>query len=223
MPEPVAHKKKARSPSYPAIGLREALNRARTLYDQERRNAAPVNAILDHWDYSPGSGPGILAVAALRKFGLLEYVGTGTAKQARLTDLALKILLDDRDVSPERDEAIRQAAFTPAIHSDIRRRYPDGLPSDGTLKHYLTYDRKFTEPAAKQLIAELKDTLGFIGEGSGGAMPPEIEPQGVPPVSSVDRVLGREGVPPMPATATAGGGGAGSPRGATGRSSRRTG
>jgi len=42
-------RKKQRSPSYPGIGLEAALERAKTFYQEEGRNAAPNNAILQHW------------------------------------------------------------------------------------------------------------------------------------------------------------------------------
>jgi hypothetical protein len=138
--------KKLRSPSYPSIGLEEALKRARRFYDRERRNPAPVDTVLDHWGYKPGSGAGVLTIAALRKFGLIEYIGAGAQRKARLTNLAFRIILDEREPSPERDEALRQAALTPTIHSEIRRKFPNPpLPSDSTLRHYLVFDRQFNE------------------------------------------------------------------------------
>ena len=57
-------KKKVRSPSFPFIGLREALDRARAFYEAEQRNAARPETAAAHWGYSPKSsggklGPGI--------------------------------------------------------------------------------------------------------------------------------------------------------------------
>jgi hypothetical protein len=201
--------KKLRSPSYPSIGLEEALRRGREFYDHERRNPAPVDTVLHHWGYKPGSGAGVLAIAALRKFGLIEYIGTGAQRKARLTDLAFRIILDQREPSPERDEALRQAALTPAIHSDIRRKFPTPpLPSDSTLRHYLVFDRQFNENAVTLVIDEVRGTWAFAKLDESGTLPDgdaSMESQVTQPVNStVDRILGREGVPPMPATAHAG-------------------
>src|SRR2546425_830513 len=105
--------KRQRSPSYPGIGLETAIERARELYKQEGRNAAPNDAILGHWGYKPRTGPGLVTIAALKRFGLLDSEGSG---KSRLSNLALRIILDEREDSPDRDAAIKQAALTPSIH-----------------------------------------------------------------------------------------------------------
>jgi hypothetical protein len=160
---PQHRRKRPRSPSYPGIGLQQALERARTLYDHERQNAAPVDAILHHWGYKPKSGAGLVALAALKKFGLLTDEGSGDARRGRLTDLALDILLDPRDDSEQRIVAIKRAALEPGIHKELVERYPAGLPSDENLRFFLTRERAFTEAAARELIAELRSTLAFAG------------------------------------------------------------
>jgi hypothetical protein len=151
----------ARSPSYPGINLEEALERAQTLYQHERRNAAPVDAVLAHWGYRPGTGVGRIALAALKKFGLIEDEGSSDRRLVKLSDLALRILLDDREDPSERLVAIQEAAMLPPIHSELRQKFPDGPPSDATLRHYLLFERRFTESGAQDLIREYKETLSF--------------------------------------------------------------
>jgi hypothetical protein len=187
-------KKKPRSPSYPGIGLQEALSRARTLYEHERQNTAPIDAILHHWGYKPKSGGGLVVVAALKKFGLLADEGSGDARRARLTPLALDILLDPREDSPQRQQAIRQAAMAPTIHREILQRYPDGLPSDATLAFFLTREREFTEAGAQDLIGELRGTLVFARmTGNGDSVsrqdedtPPAEENDGMTPGATAE-------------------------------------
>lgn len=150
--------KRRRSPSYPAIDLETAIDRALTLYREEGRNTAPNDAILDHWGYAQSSGPGFGTLGALKRFGLLRGEGPG---KSRLSDLALRIILDEREDSSERDEAIKQAALMPVIHREIWEKYPNGLPSDATLRHFLRLDRGFTDNAADELIKELRKTVAF--------------------------------------------------------------
>src|SRR5690242_3447624 len=118
-----------------------------------RRQALANDAILDHWGYSPKSGPGFGVLGALKRFGLLKGEGPG---KSRLSDLALRIVLDEREESSDRDAAIKQAALAPGIHREILEKYPDGLPSDATLRHFLRLDRGFTDSAANDLISELR-------------------------------------------------------------------
>jgi hypothetical protein len=175
--------KRQRSPSYPGIGLEAALERARSLYGEEGRNAAPNDAILQHWGYAPRSGPGLVTIAALKRFGLLVSEGSG---KSRLSNLALSIILDEREDSPERDEAIKQAALMPRIHKELWDKYQWQLPSDATLRHFLRLDKGFTDSAADELIRQFRETISFAqlapGDSLSGNGPDSEEGQGGSPL-----------------------------------------
>lgn len=106
-------KKFDRSPNFPFISLEQALGRSRQLYDQEKRGMAALAVVSGHWNYSLKSSGLVQTVGALKSYGLLEDEGRGLDRRVRLTDLALRILLDPRADSPERRELIRQAALSP--------------------------------------------------------------------------------------------------------------
>ncbi len=149
---------KPRSPSYPGIHLGEAIARAKRVWDKDRRNEASEDTILGHWGYSPKSGLGLVILAALKAFGLLETTKTGGLK---LTDLALSILLDAREDSLDRKRAIQRAALKPPMHQIMRAKYPNELPSDPNIMFFLEKERQFTTAGARQFIAQYKATLGF--------------------------------------------------------------
>lgn len=189
-PPAADHKpKRPRSPSYPGIGLQEAIERARELYNAERQNAVPVDLVLQHFGYKPKSGAGSVVIAALKKFGLLDYQGSGDARRARLTDAALDILLDTREDDSDRRAAIQRAALLPTIHKELLAEYADGLPSEASLRYNLTRERGFTPGAAEELVRELHSTLEFAGLTAGDATlsrqaqdtPVEQEPEMTPP------------------------------------------
>jgi hypothetical protein len=152
--------RKIRSPSFPFISLPEALERARAFFDREHRHETEPEVAVRHWGYSPRSSGGNQTLAALRAFGLLEMVGEG---KVRLTERAVRILLDEREESPEREQLLRQAALSPALHSRIWERYKGVLPSDATLRLYLVADEGFNERSVDEFIAELKETLEHAG------------------------------------------------------------
>jgi hypothetical protein len=154
--------KPLRSPRYPAINLEAALDRALALYREEGRNVAPNEAILAHWGYAKG-GPGFGTLAALKRFGLLRSEEPG---KSRLSELALRIILDEQEGSGERQEAVEQAALTPTIHREIWEKYPDGLPSDAAVHRFLRRDRGFTDAAAERLIKEFRETVTFARLGA---------------------------------------------------------
>jgi hypothetical protein len=148
-------KKRPRSPSYPGIDLERAIERAQVIYEKEGRNAAPFEAILDHWGYSPKSGAGSVVLAALRKYGLLVYEG----QTARLSNLALGILWEEED-SEDRRTAIKEAALKPTLHAELWRQYEGSLPSDATLRLELRR-REFAETAIPETIDVFRSTLAF--------------------------------------------------------------
>ncbi len=164
-----------RSPSYPDLDLEEALQKAQVLWEKENRNFAPVAAIQQHWGYKANTGPGLRAVAALKKFGLLVDTGSSHNRQARLTELAFSIVLDQRADSAERAAAIREAALFPPIHASLWEEYKDGLPSDETLRFVLQRDRKFSPKGADALIKEFRSTIEFAKLQEGADIAESVE------------------------------------------------
>lgn len=158
---PHADHTRPRSPGYPAIDLKAALDRARLLYQAEGRNRAPVTAILGHWGYKQGSGAGMVALAALKKFGLLLDEGSGAGRKARLSEDALRILLDERDNSSDRQALIRKAALKPAIYNTLWTKHQGELPSDPTLRHELIFDHSFTDVGASEFIGPFRTTVAY--------------------------------------------------------------
>jgi len=156
MPEKT-EKKKLRSPNFPGINLEEAIQKAATLYKIEGRHPAARKVILDHWGYGEKSSSGLVALGALRAFGLLE----GRGNQNQLTNLAKDIILDEEPDSKRRAEAIQDAALTPSIHKELWEKYDGSLPSDAQLRFFLRGERAFTDKGADDFIAQFRATLAF--------------------------------------------------------------
>ena len=150
-----------RSPSYPDLNLEEAIEKARVLWERENRNYAPVRTVVEHWEFKGLTGPAVRAVAALKKFGLLEDKGHGDNRQARLTELGQSIILDERADSQDRKAAIRTAALLPGIHETLWEQYQGNLPSDSTLRYVLQKELKFSPKGADALIEEFRATIAF--------------------------------------------------------------
>lgn len=148
--------RKVRSPSFPFLGLREALERARAFYEAEQRNAARPETAAAHWGYSPKSSGGKQTIAALRSFGLLE--GDTLVK---LSGRALRILLDEREGSEDRERLLKQAALLPPLYSRLWERYGPELPSAQTLRLTLILDEGFNENSVDDFLGEYRETLEF--------------------------------------------------------------
>ena len=100
---------------YPALSLEEAIQKARTVFDHVQRSSASTEKVASYWKYGLKSSGWRLSLAALKQYGLLESVGSKKSGEVKLTDLALRIILDSREQSTERDQAIKEAALRPQI------------------------------------------------------------------------------------------------------------
>jgi hypothetical protein len=153
-----------RSPRCPFIDLEKAIERARTLYRKEGRNRVAVPIAVGHWGYSPRTSGGLQTIAALKGYGLLHDSGAGENRHVRLTELALRILLDEREPSRDRAAAIQEAALQPKLFSELWNRWKDqGLPSTINMRHFLIFDKEVNENSAQDFVDKFVSTLRFAG------------------------------------------------------------
>jgi hypothetical protein len=168
--------KKMRSPAYPGINLEIATKRAKGLFEKERRNAVAYRVAVSHWGFGEKSSGGLLSIAALKSFGLIEDVQRGAGGRIiKLTDLALRIILDERPDSAQRAVLIKQAALNPKIHAALWKKYGTELPSDSSLHHELIFDFKFNENTVDEFIKEYKETIRFAGLADSDKVSPSVE------------------------------------------------
>jgi hypothetical protein len=164
-------KKRVRSPKFPFIDLQVAIQRAETFYQSEKRNSANISVAMQSWGYKDESSGGFQTISTLKEFDLMEDSGSGEARRVKLTDRALRIILDKREGSAEREQLIREAALLPKTYSALWQRYEGELPSDSNLRHYLLFDYEtpFNENSVDEFIANFRATVTFaklIGSGT---------------------------------------------------------
>ena len=154
-----AKRLRTRSPAYPAISLETAVQRAKQLYDKEKRHPAPVLTVAKHWGYSSLNGAALKTIAGIKKFGLIDEDGANEDRRVSLSRLADDVLMNP--VQAKRMEAIRQAALMPAIHREMWDKYGLDLPSDQSLSWELTRDRGFTDRGAAEFIKSYRATIAY--------------------------------------------------------------
>jgi len=153
---------KARSPVYPAIGLKEAVDRVRLVYEKDYTNRVPRAVIAQHMGYSGLSGKSLGVLSALGKYGLLE----GRADETKVSALAVAILAHPPG-EPERIEALKQAATAPELFRDLDERSQGGRGSDPALKAWLQTEG-FIPAAADAAIRAYRETKQLVEEESRG-------------------------------------------------------
>jgi hypothetical protein len=163
--------REGRSPNYPYVPLKEALARAKKLRGSIVKNDARLSTVGSVWGLGTKSSSLRSIIAALKQFGLIEYIGSGVERKIKLTDSAHRIILDERPESPDRDALVQKAALLPTAHSMLWQKWKDELPPDVEVIAELTIEQNFSKSGAAEFLTEYKDTLTFAKLLTGGNMP----------------------------------------------------
>lgn len=185
-----------RSPAYPYVSLRKALSRVKALYEAEGKHAVPPSSAYKAWGIGAKSSGARQTLAALKLFALVTYIGKAKERQVRVSDFAVKIILDKRADTSMRDELIRRVALNPLIYTELWQKYGADLPSDATIETYLLLERDFNENAVSGLIADYKDTLEIAKLSEPDKMSPD-EGAELTPIPEVPTQAGLRPLPPL--------------------------
>lgn len=141
-----------RSPNYPAVGLSEAVELCRKIWDREKRSFAPPSVVVQAFGYSGLSGASRIKLAALKRYDLLEENENG---DVRLSDTAMQII-HHSDGSPEQIAGLRHAGLSPDLFRELHQTYP--VASVDTLRSYLLTRKGFSDIGANACIEAFRDT-----------------------------------------------------------------
>jgi hypothetical protein len=160
---------RSRSPNYPQIGLKEAVQRVSSVYKRDYQATLTRDLTAERLGYSGLNGKSLAVLAALGKFGLLE----GRGEETRVTDLAVRILAFPPG-SPERRAALGEAASRPELFVELDQRFARGQASDGAIRAWLI-TRGFIPPAAEAAVRSYRETRQLL-ESEGDAAPAPVLP-----------------------------------------------
>ncbi len=147
---------KKRSPNYPTLGLSGALELMHPVFQQENRNKMSRLVLAQHMGYTSLNGRALSKIGAVRAFGLIE----GTGDDLRVSDDAITAMTAPAD-SPERDIAVNLLAYKPDLFKDLRKDFPDTIPSLQNLRFNLV-QRRFTEEAAGKAAKNYLETMALV-------------------------------------------------------------
>jgi hypothetical protein len=189
---------KARSPGYPAIGLREALEKAQAIYERDYTNPIPRSVAVDHMGYASLNGTSLGVLSALGKYGLLE----GRADETHISPLAVQIIAHSPG-EPERVAALKEAAGMPELFKELDLRFQGGKASDQALRSFLL-TQKFIPPAADAAIRSYRETKQLMESESAGYIPSASDREETAIVEVFPGVSARPPVAAPPAIITEG-------------------
>jgi hypothetical protein len=146
-----------RSPNCPQITFLEAAEKGRLVYEREHTHPSAKEVVVQSLGYSGINGRSLSMIGALRQYGILE--GTGDA--LRITDDAVTYFeLEDGE---ERNAALLKMLFNPPFFEQIRGAFPDQLPSEANLRHYLI-KHGFLPDAAANVIRVYRENIRLVGD-----------------------------------------------------------
>lgn len=153
---------RTRSPAYPAIGLKEAVDKTNDVFKQDYQNPITRADAAKHMGYTGLNGKSLGVLSALIKYGLLEGRGNNT----RVSDAAVMIIAHPAGAA-ERIGALKEAAAKPELFADLDARFQGGKASDQAIRSYLL-TQKFIPAAADAAIRSYRETIQLVEEESKG-------------------------------------------------------
>jgi len=161
MDEELKTKKKMRSPNFPALPIEKCIEISKLLFEKYRLSAVAYEVAVKGLNYSPKSSSGLQLLGALTAYGLIEVIGAGKEKRIKLSQLAYRIIEDKRTISPERADAIREAALNPSFFRKLKEDFPDNLPPIDALGHDLKFKYEFNPNTVQSFINVFTQTANY--------------------------------------------------------------
>ena len=147
---------RVRSPAYPSFSLEDAIEKAKIVFDADRRNPLDREVAAKHLGYSSLNGAADKSLATMMQYGLFEKVAKG---EIRVSQATVDILHPD---SPEqRKSALRSSASSPPLFKTLDERFSDNVPSNDALRSYLLREN-FNDRAVGPIINSYTKTCAFL-------------------------------------------------------------
>jgi hypothetical protein len=153
---------KDRSPNYPQLGLSEALEKVRQVYDAEHCHAASREVVVQDMGYKNLNGASLTVLGALRHYGLLDKAGSdGLVVTSDAVDI-LELPKGDK----ARNMALCKCALAPPIFSQMFEEFGDMLPSEANQRHWLI-KKHFIPKASDTIIRIFRENMELVKDALG--------------------------------------------------------
>lgn len=143
----------------PLVPQSEAIELIRAVQKKEPKAYASKEVVARHLGYSSVNGASLKKLSALNAFGLLE---ANDARELRVSEIAKRILFPVDEA--EKRAALAEAAMSPNIFRQLHSKWPEGPPSDETIKSYLVR-QGFNENSVGHVVDVYRDALSLAEPG----------------------------------------------------------
>jgi hypothetical protein len=152
---------KDRSPSFPFIPLKTAIERLEAFDKKFGRHPTPASKAALAWDMKEKSSQADQTLAALKSFGLLKYEGMGMSRHAALTDEGRNYLRAQQEGLKK--EILKVCALRPKIIRTFWAAWQADRPPDEVALDKLIIDNGFSEGGARNFLKVYDETVAYAG------------------------------------------------------------
>jgi len=149
-----------RSPAFPVIGLKTAVDRLVEFEAYFKRSSAPPEKVGDAWGIKTKAYADRMA-AGLRYFGLLEYQGSGKDRTIAISEDGRKYLRAQQEETKQ--EAIKAAALRPKQIAQFWTLWGNDRPADAACVDDLVRNHGFSVAGARDFLKVYDATISFAG------------------------------------------------------------
>jgi hypothetical protein len=151
-----------RSPSFPFIPLKTAVERLTAFEEHHKRAPTSPDRIGPAWEMRPNSSQAAQTIAALKAYGLLEpHRGENGARAIIVSEDGRTYLRAQQD-SIKRD-VLRRAALRPKQIEMCWRDWGADRPADAACLDHLVLSSGFSKDGADKFLRVYDATIGFAG------------------------------------------------------------
>ncbi|MBK6895648.1 MAG: hypothetical protein IPH06_03525 [Alphaproteobacteria bacterium] len=150
-----------RSPAFPFISLKAAIERLGQLESKFGRHPTPIGKVGLAWDMKENSSQAGQTIAALKYFGLVDYEGAGKDRKAVITEDGRNYLRAQQDEIKKK--ILKKAALSPKEIAKFWALWGTDRPHEAVCLDQLVIDYKYNEKSARQFIKVYDDTIAFSG------------------------------------------------------------
>jgi hypothetical protein len=154
-----------RSPSYPFISLKTAVERLAAFEGKFGRHPTPADKAGLAWGMKEKSSQAFQTLATLKSFGLVEYQGSGS-------DRAVSVTTDGRNYLRAQQESIKaeilkRCALKPKAIATYWKKWGADRPIDAICLDELILKAAYTESAAATFLRVYDETVTFASLQNG--------------------------------------------------------
>lgn len=150
-----------RSPAFPFISLKVAVERLADFDTNFGRHPTPAGKSALAWGMKEGSSQAIQTLAAMKYFGLIEYEGSGAARKALISEDARNYLRAQQEHIKK--ELLKKFALNPKEMSKFWGLWGKDRPHDAVCLDKLVIESGYNETYAPRFLKVYDETIAYAG------------------------------------------------------------